>query len=599
MNLKVMKKISFLILFTCFLTLGFAQEIHHKLSMPEPQTHYFHVEVELTDFSEDELVLSLPTWTPGSYLIREYSKHLNLVRATDAKGKELPIGKIAKNKWSIYKKDVQKVIVKYEVYAFDLTVRTSFLDLTHGYLNGTNVFMYPEGHKELGGKLTVIPYSGFKKIATALPKQGDGVAGDGGTTYTFRDYDHLADSPIEIGNHETFSFKAAGVNHEVAMYGTGNYDVERLKTDMAKIVESATAIFGENPNENYLFIIHNTKRGGGGLEHLESTTLNVNRWTYEGPDYLKFLSLVAHEYFHLWNVKRLRAKALGPFNYDKENYTDLMWVMEGFTSYYDELILRRAGFYTQEEYLNRVKSTLNYVEGSVGNKVQPVAHASFDAWIKAYRPNENSSNTTISYYSKGHLVAVTLDAMIIAEYKGKKCMDDFLELLYNKYYKELDRGFTAEEFQTELETFLKKDLKEFFKNHVYGTKTIDYAKYFKPLGLNITLNEDPRIAFGVNTADENGKLIVKSVIAGSEAEKAGVSPNDEIISFNGFRVSQASFTDYLSGLNVGSEFVLIISRDDLLMVIEAEMGLLESTRYFFDFDAKNKLGTYWLRKDEK
>lgn len=594
-----MKKISFLILFTCFLTLGFAQEIHHKLSMPEPQTHYFHVEVELTDFSEDELVLSLPTWTPGSYLIREYSKHLNLVRATDAKGKELPIGKIAKNKWSIYKKDVQKVIVKYEVYAFDLTVRTSFLDLTHGYLNGTNVFMYPEGHKELGGKLTVIPYSGFKKIATALPKQGDGVAGDGGTNYTFRDYDHLADSPIEIGNYETFSFKAAGVNHEVAMYGTGNYDVDRLKKDMAKIAESATSIFGENPNDNYLFIIHNTKRGGGGLEHLESTTLNVNRWTYEGPDYLKFLSLVAHEYFHLWNVKRLRAKALGPFNYDKENYTDLMWVMEGFTSYYDELILRRAGFYTQEEYLNRVKSTLNYVEGSVGNKVQPVAHASFDAWIKAYRPNENSSNTTISYYSKGHLVAVTLDAMIIAEYKGKKCMDDFLELLYNKYYKELDRGFTAEEFQTELETFLKKDLKEFFKNHVYGTKTIDYAKYFKPLGLNITLNEDPRIAFGVNTADENGKLIVKSVIAGSEAEKAGVSPNDEIISFNGFRVSQASFTDYLSGLNVGSEFVLIISRDVLLMVIEAEMGLLESTRYFFDFDAKNKLGTYWLRKDEK
>ena len=599
MNLKVMKKISFLILFTCFLTLGFTQEIHHKLSMPEPQTHYFHVELELTDFSEDELVLSLPTWTPGSYLIREYSKNLNLVRAKDENGKKLEVVKKAKNKWLINKKDVQKVMVNYEVYAFDLTVRTSFLDLTHGYLNGSNVFMYPEGHKALGGKLTIIPFSGFKKIATALPQQGDGLAGDNGSTYTFRDYDHLADSPIEIGNHETFSFKAAGVNHEVAMYGTGNYDIDRLKKDMAKIAESATSIFGENPNDNYLFIIHNTKRGGGGLEHLESTTLNVNRWTYEGPDYLKFLSLVAHEYFHLWNVKRLRAKALGPFNYDKENYTDLMWVMEGFTSYYDELILRRAGFYTQDEYLNRVKSTLNYVEGSVGNKVQPVAHASFDAWIKAYRPNENSSNTTISYYSKGHLVAVTLDAMIIAEYKGKKCMDDFLELLYNKYYKELDRGFTAEEFQTELETFLKKDLTEFFKNHVYGTKTIDYAKYFKPLGLNITLNEDPRIAFGVNTDDENGKLIVKSVIAGSEAEKAGVSPNDEIISFNGFRVSQSSFTDYLSGLNVGSEFVLIISRDDLLMVIEAEMGLLESTRYFFDFDAKNKLGTYWLRKDEK
>lgn len=599
MNLKVMKKISFLILITCLISIGFAQEIHHKLSMPEPQTHYFHVEVELINFSEDELVLSLPTWTPGSYLIREYSKHLNLVRAKDGNGKILPVVKVAKNKWSIDKKDAQKVTVNYEVYAFDLTVRTSFLDLTHGYLNGTNVFMYPEGHKELGGRLTVTPYVGFKKIATALPKQGDGVAGDGSTTYTFRDYDHLADSPIEIGNHETFSFKAAGVNHEVAMYGTGNYDVERLKTDMAKIVESATAIFGENPNENYLFIIHNTKRGGGGLEHLESTTLNVNRWTYEGPDYLKFLSLVAHEYFHLWNVKRIRARALGPFDYDKENHTDLMWVMEGFTSYYDELILKRAGLYSQDQYLNRVKSTLNYVEGSMGNKVQPVAHASYDAWIKAYRPDENSSNTTISYYSKGHLIAAVFDAMIIKQYKGKKCMDDFLQILYNKYYKELDRGFTAEEFQMELETFLKADLDSFFKDHVYGTKTIDYGKYFKPIGLNITKNNDARIAFGVNTADENGKLIVKSVTAGSEAEKAGVSPNDEIIFFNGFRVSQASFSDYLSGLNVGSEFVLITSRDDLLMVIEAQMGLLDSTRYFFDFDAKNKLGTYWLRKDEK
>lgn len=594
-----MKKISFLILITCLISIGFAQEIHHKLSMPEPQTHYFHVEVELINFSEDELVLSLPTWTPGSYLIREYSKHLNLVRAKDGNGKILPVVKVAKNKWSIDKKDAQKVTVNYEVYAFDLTVRTSFLDLTHGYLNGTNVFMYPEGHKELGGRLTVTPYVGFKKIATALPKQGDGVAGDGSTTYTYRDYDHLADSPIEIGNHETFSFKAAGVNHEVAMYGTGNYDVERLKTDMAKIVESATAIFGENPNENYLFIIHNTKRGGGGLEHLESTTLNVNRWTYEGPDYLKFLSLVAHEYFHLWNVKRIRARALGPFDYDKENHTDLMWVMEGFTSYYDELILKRAGLYSQDQYLNRVKSTLNYVEGSMGNKVQPVAHASYDAWIKAYRPDENSSNTTISYYSKGHLIAAVFDAMIIKQYKGKKCMDDFLQILYNKYYKELDRGFTAEEFQMELETFLKADLDSFFKDHVYGTKTIDYGKYFKPIGLNITKNNDARIAFGVNTADENGKLIVKSVTAGSEAEKAGVSPNDEIISFNGFRVSQASFSDYLSGLNVGSEFVLITSRDDLLMVIEAQMGLLDSTRYFFDFDAKNKLGTYWLRKDEK
>ena len=578
---------------------SFAQEIHHTLSMPNPASHYFHLQLELTDFSEEELIISLPVWTPGSYLIREYSKNIDLVRAKDENGKELPIRKTRKNKWKIDKGDAKKVVVNYEYYAFELTVRTSFLDETHGYVNGTNVFMYPEGYKDLGGKLTVIPHASFEKVATGLPQLKDGVQGDKNQfVFSFEDYDQLGDCPIEIGNHVEFSFDAAGITHRVAIYGSGNYDIETLKRDMAKVVASSTAIYGENPNDDYLFIIHNTDGRGGGLEHMNSTTLLVDRWTYEGSNYLKFLSLVAHEYFHLWHVKRFRPFELGPFDYDNENYTDLLWVMEGFTSYYDELILRRAGFYSEQEYLNKLKGTLNFVERTPGNKVQPVADASFDAWIKLYRPDENSANTTISYYSKGHLIAAVFDAMIIKKYNGKKCMDDFLRELYKKYYREKQRGIKTEEFKTEIETFLNTDLTKFYEDHIYGTKTIDYAKYMAEIGLKVERSDMERIAYGAFTNDEDGKLIVKRIERNSAAERSGLSVNDEIISFNGYRVNRSSFAKFLNELQVGDDFILIVARDGELMVINAIMGTLPYVTYEFELDDKNKLAKYWLRKDD-
>lgn len=257
-----------------------------------------------------------------------------------------------------------------------------------------------------------------------------------GNTFSFRfdSYDQLVDCPIEIGNQDIFEFMAAGVKHTVAMYGEGNYNPEELKRDMAIIVEEETKVFGVNPNENYVFIVHNVVGGDGGLEHTNSTVLSVDRWTYAGSEYLSFLNLVAHEYFHLWNVKRIRPIALGPFNYDQEVYTNLLWVMEGFTSYYDELILRRCGFYTEDVFLKKLQSSINYVEGSIGSRVQPVSHASFDAWIKAYRPNENSTNTSMTYYSRGSVLGAVFDAMVIKHSNGKECLDHVLKYLYETYY---------------------------------------------------------------------------------------------------------------------------------------------------------------------
>lgn len=578
--------------------LSFSQKISHELSMPNPETHYFHVEVTLEDFSEDTITLALPVWAPGSYLVREFSRHIDVVRAADINGEALKVYKTRKNHWVIVKGNSSKVIVNYEVYAFDLTVRTSFLDRSHGFVNGSNVFMYPIGYKNLGGELS-IQKGIFSRISTILPPKPEGVANDGQETFMFSDYDELADSPIEIGNHEEFTFEAAGALHRVAMYGSGNYHIPTLQKDMARIVEVCVNVFkGDNPNKEYLFIIHNTHTGSGGLEHMASTVLNVNRWTYEGPAYNRFLSLVAHEYFHLWLVKRLRPIQLGPFDYDRENYTDLLWVMEGFTSYYDDLLMRRAGFYSEQEYLNKIQGTMNFVENTHGNSVHPVAHSSFDAWIKLYRPDENTRNSRISYYSKGHLVAATIDAMIMEQYKGKKSMDDFLLMLYNKYYKELDRGFSEAEFKEELEKFLKRDLTKFFEDHIYDSKTIDYPKYFKPLGIDLRKDELQKVQFGITTAMENGKLIVKNVDLLSAAKRAGLSPNDEIIAFNSFRVDQTALNNFMGGLNPGDPFVLIVSRDHELMVIQAEMGTMDQVRYVFDTTHKNKIGQYWLRTDE-
>ncbi len=566
--------------------------------MSRPQSHYYEVEMIVEGSTSQNLEVKMPVWAPGSYLIREFSKNINLVKAFDEKGSELKVKKNEKNKWTIEKGAAKKVSVKYEVYAFELSVRTSFLDLTHGYISGTGVFMYVEELRNLKGRLEIYPYKDFRVISTAMPKSGEAAAAENMQSFEFENYDQLVDCPIEIGNQEVFEFKAAGTIHTVAIYGIGNYDVLALKKDMAKICETATNVFGENPNKNYTFIIHNVIDGQGGLEHINSTTLSVNRWTYQGGGYIDFLSLVAHEYFHLWNVKRIRPFELGPFDYDKENYTSLLWVMEGFTTYYDELLLLRAGYHTPESYLPKVLSSINYVEGSVGTRVQPVAHASFDAWIKAYRPNENSANTTMTYYSRGSLLAACFDAMIIEKFEGKKCLDHFLQQLYAKFYKKMNRGFSEAEFQEELEIFLGRDLDLFFNDFVYGTKVPDYNSIFSKVGFNVQYIGVAKPSFGATVAQEGNKTVVRAVRPSSAAEEAGISVNDEIIGCNGFRVDQGAFEGMVGSANVNDVLDILISRDQLLLELKVRITSYERPHYKFvpiDSSTTNQLKKYWLR----
>lgn len=586
------------ILLSCLLTssLAWSQSVRYHLSMPKPQNHYFEVEMTISDYKAKQLEVRMPVWAPGSYLVREFAKNVNRVKAVDGTGKELVVSKTTKNTWKIDKGSAKTVKVKYEVYAFELSVRTSFLDLTHGFVSGSGVFMYVPDLKEKSGELTILPYKDFKKITTSLKRKSEDMSGDGAQQFVFTSYDELADCPIEIGNQVTFDFMAAGIKHTVAMYGEGNYSIPTLQKDMAKIVEAATAVFGQNPNKEYVFIIHNVTNGQGGLEHTNSTTLSVNRWSYTGSDYLGFLSLVAHEYFHLWNVKRLRPRELGPFNYDSENYTSLLWVMEGFTSYYDELLLRRAGFYTEEEYLQKINSALNYVEGSEGARVQPVAHASFDAWIKAYRPNENSANTTMTYYTRGGLLAALMDATIMQTFNGSKSLDDFLRALYDEFYVQKKRGFSEEEFEVAYSRFMGKDMSGFFDKYVYDTQIPDYAELFRPLGINVAYTGNKKPNFGASFTQTGGVATVKSIRANSAAEAAGLSVNDEIIGLNGYRISASELESTLSGMNMDEEITLLVARDEVLFEIKGKMGVYERPSYRVSIqDNTNALFKYWMR----
>jgi predicted metalloprotease with PDZ domain len=361
-----------------------------------------------------------------------------------------------------------------------------------------------------------------------------------------------------------------------------------------------TDIVGVHPCKSYLFIIHHVEEGGGGLEHANSNVVQFPRFNYTNDlKYKAFLGLCAHEYFHLWNVKRIRPKELGPFDYENEAYTSLLWVMEGFTSYYDELILLRAGFYSPEQYLNVLSGTVTSVENQPGNKVLPLSEASLDAWIKLYRPNENSYNTTISYYSKGACVAAMLDAFIIASTDGNKGLDDVLVLLYKEYYEKQNRGFTENEIKLALEKVSGKKLDDFFANYINGTEPIPYEDFVKPLGLNLKqyIAAPDKAHLGIRMGGASGKTTISTVIRNTSSFDGGLNVNDEIVAINGYRMNdQAAINNQIKTLKVGDQADFLIVRDGQIRSITVTMKPDPSQDYAIG-GRYNKLGQRWLKKD--
>jgi predicted metalloprotease with PDZ domain len=546
-------------------------KISYTVSFPEAQAHYVDVEMNITGLAQPSLEVKMPVWAPGSYLVREFAKNIESLSA-NTKGKEITALKINKNTWKINTAGLTSVTIKYKVYAFELSVRTSFIDVSHAFLSSTGIFLFPKGMLAQPSTITIKPYKDWNKVSTSLEMVNGDVF-----TRTAPNYDILYDSPLEIGTQDVFDFDVDGTHYEVAMYGGGNYDKERLKVDMAKIIREEAAVYAENPNKHYTFIVHNKQRNGGGLEHLSSTVLGASRDQYGNErGYHGFLGLVAHEHFHLWNVKRLRPIALGPFDYDNENYTTNLWIAEGFTAYYQNMILRYAGLSTPEGYLGDMASDINTVENQPGTKVQPLSESSFDAWIKSYRPNENSYNTGISYYDKGAVIGMLLDLEIINNSNGKYSLNDVMKYMYNTYYKTKKRGYTDAEFKAGFEKFAGKNLDDFYAKYINGLAAIKYDKYLGYAGYKLTddlaASNDPTLGVFFNQRN-----IITTVVRGGAGWVDGLNVNDQITNIDDTPVTDLNAV--IKGKKVGDKIVVTVSRDGQSFKIPVTLKRNDNVNY--------------------
>lgn len=571
-----------------------AASVNYSINISNPNTHYATVTVTVSGISDKFLDFKMPVWAPGSYLVREFARNVEQINAIDASGNKLPLIKTDKNTWRVTNTGKNtSITLSYELYANEPSVRTSIIDSDHAFLHNSSVFMFVNQYKNLPGTVKLIYPAAWKNAATSMDKSAE-------NTFSFADYDILADSPIEIGNHESIFFEVMGVPHKAVFVGANNCDKIKFTADLKKLCETMAAIVGVHPSKNYTFIIQNVEEGGGGLEHLNSCTVQMPRYNYSKPDkYLSFLGLCAHEYFHLWNVKRIRPKALGPFNYNAENHTHLLWVAEGITSYYDELALYRSGYWTRDQYLSALSSAINGVENRYGSKVQPLADASWDAWIKEYRPNENSINTTISYYSKGQVVAAMLDIEITASTKGAKNLDDVLKYLYKEYYLKSNTGFTDEEFTKAVSLIAGKDMKPFMDKMIFSTEEIDYKAYFAMVGAAIIDENSGKVKAwtGINSEIKDGRLLIKSIEKNSPASKDGFSVGDEIIAVNSNRI-KTNLDDFINEIPVGTPAKFLISRAGLIKEITLTTEAGKAKKYVIKIDSEgNAALNKWLSKN--
>lgn len=501
--------------------------IQYWLRIPQPSSRYAEVEMFIDSRGTDTLELGLPVWAPGSYMIREFPRNLDRFDASDAdNGTQLMWKKCRKNAWVVSTQHTNHVRVRYRVYANEYSVRTSYIDQEQAALLGSSIFMWVEGQQSREHILRISLPSGWKQVATGLsplenqPKE---------LSFQAAHYDELVDCPIQMGNFPEFTFDAAGIPHQVVMPGAEKFPQKKVEQDMKAVVEACTDIFDHQPNKNYLFIVQHAAKGGGGLEHANSTTLQTRTDIYDQPErYVDFMGLVAHEYFHLWNVKRLRPKVLGPFDYNREVYTHHLWFSEGITSYYDNLILRRTGLMSTEKYQKTLLDGFNAVLGNRGDTEQSLAESSHDAWIKFYLRNENSGNTTVSYYRKGAMMGFVLDAALWHRSNGQYGLDSVMKWMYIRYALQEKRGFADNEIRDAFHLHLGPETDSIWDRNIFGREPVDFARYARYAGLILKDTQDyARQAYfgaaGSRTADG---WVITSLWEGSAAWKMGLQTGD-------------------------------------------------------------------------
>ena len=545
--------------------------ISYRLEIADAHAHLFRVTLTIPQPAPEQRV-SLPAWIPGSYLVREFARHLSGLQATQGSN-EVVLTQLDKATWVAACRAKGALTLSYLVYAFDNSVRTAFLDAHRAFFNGTSVFLRVHGREAEPQRLELRGLPKGWQVATALPLVK-------GQTYEAADYDELVDHPVELGSFWRGEFKAAGVPHEFVVTGAlPDFDGERLLADARRICEAEINFWhGKKKTffKRYVFMLNAVDDGYGGLEHRASTALIASRRDLPqrgktdakdlSDGYVTLLGLISHEYFHTWNVKRLRPAEFTSYDYTQENYTELLWFFEGFTSYYDDLLLFRAGLIDEARYLKLLAKTLTGVLGLPGRKVQSVAQASFDAWVKYYRGDENTPNATISYYTKGSLVALALDLTLRSE--GQGSLDDVMRLLWERS----EGGPISEaHIAAALAQVGGRSYAKELKAWVHGTDDLPWPNLLAKAG--VAWNQQPpsvaqRLGLRVSESALTG-IKVSNVLRGGAAEAAGVSAGDELIAVNGWRLRRLD--DLTRLMTAKQPAQLLLSRDQRVQTLAVEL----------------------------
>ena len=529
-----------------------AQTVTARVRMERPEHHFFQVEIVLRDFPGESLELVLPVWTPGSYKVRDYARHFESFQVLDGAGKPLVWEKVSKSRWRLEPRGAAEVVVRFDAFAHIPSVRESYLDDQQAFLSPPALFPYVEGYQNLAYRVELFPPEGWDAdtgLALLSP-------GDSGLAFEAEDYDRLVDSPFLVGTHRRHDFVVDEVPFRFCVAGSGNMDETAMTQDMAKVVKAAGDLFGSFPFERYVFLTR--FGGGGGLEHRDSTALMTDGWRYDSESgWNGFLGLVAHEFFHAWNVKRIRDRALGPFDYTQEVYTRLLWVHEGWTTYYTNVLLQRAGIKKAKALLESLEGAINAYHGRPGRRIQSLAEASFDAWIKFYQTNDTAHNSTVSYYSHGRLAAQCFDLILRHQSANERSLDDVMRRL-DRDFGAHDVGFQESDLHDILIDLGGEEAREMWERCVIGTEDLDFSHYLSYAGLELELKkrkvpgEDGKPferaelpAFGWATRSSGSSLTIRSLERGGTAWEAGFDLGDELIAVDDVRITSRNFDKLL------------------------------------------------------
>ena len=536
--------------------------LHYQIEFDDYRQHLIHVTLRF--LADPTQVLSLPTWIPGSYLIREFSKHLESVKAYDEDGRLLQISKFEKNKWRLFNTDHELITVEYDVYAYDLSVRGAYVDQSRLYVNPACVCLGLDGQEDKAIEVEIFlpPELKHFQLATGLPHKS---FVSGRYTLKAKDYAELIDAPFELAEQSRFSFEAAGIAHEFVISGKHAMNAARMQQDLEKICGTEIAMFGSAPFKNYTFMTMATGNSYGGLEHPNSTSLITPRDDLPKADeplepskeYQRFLGLCSHEYFHSWLVKFIRPENFANYNLNKEGYTSLLWIFEGFTSYYDDLILLRSGVINQESYVTLLKAQIERYLQNPGRSVQTVAESSFDAWVKFYRPDENTNNAGTSYYNKGCLVALCLDL-------GLRLRGSSLDALMRKLYENAQQGIQVSE-RTIFDLCREltgQDWVEQINHLINTTDELPLDQLLPEFGFSFELKNEQALPFGLKVVDKPEGVLIQTARRDGAAAKVGLSANDVILAIDGLKASEKLLAKYVK--QAGTYSVYAFRRDELM-----------------------------------